>query len=183
MLINRHRFRSKRQPFPVTQVSRGLGNSRATNLLCLEEAISITQAPLPSAVTHAWKWYCFSTECRQHWGFSAPKLHTPAFLSEQKCLFKIVLMVRFMSYLAWSQQVTNWLCTTSIKTCKPDAPTLIQKSISRLSSTEDLCTFIKCLCLSSSDTQSSRLLSQLTSSSWIWVFFGSDPSLSECRGV
>lgn len=97
-----------------------------------------------------WKWYCFSTECRQHWGFSAPKSRTPAFLAEQKCLLRIVLTVRFTSYLASSQQVTNWLCTRCIKTCKPDALTLNQKSISRLSSPADFWTFIKCLCLYSS---------------------------------
>lgn len=99
----------------------------------------------------------------QHWGFSAPKLHTRAFLSEQKCLFKIVLMVRFMSYLDWSQQVTNWLCPTCIKTCKPDTLTLCQRSISRLSCAADFWTFIKCLCLSSSmvGTHSGRAGSKL----------------------
>lgn len=149
MLINRHRFRNKRKSFPVTEVSRGLGNSIATNLLCLEEAISITQAPLPSAVTHAGpgNGTASALECMQHWGFPAPTLHTLVwvkhFLSEQKRLVKIVLTIRFMSYLAWSQQVTNWLCTTCLKTCKPDALTLSQKSISRVSSAADFWTFIK----------------------------------------
>lgn len=81
-----------------------------------------------------------------------------------------------MSYLAWSQQVTKWLYTTCIKTRKPDALTLSQKSISRLSSAADFWTFIKGLCLSSSMVG--------TCSGWagskLYPGFGPLHSCSEC---
>lgn len=180
VLINRHRFRSKRKSFPVREVSRELRNSVATNLLCLEEAISITQAPLPSAVTHAGPGN--GTASALSAGSTEASLlpnytHSP-WLSRNVSskLHSKYANLQNMSYLAWSQQVTNWLCTRCIKGCKPDALTLSQKSISRLSSPADFWTFTKCLCLFSSVVG--------TRSGWagfqLYPDFGPLHSCSEC---